>query len=123
MTDAPIVEMKAEDQRTWAVLVHLGGILFGIIPALVGYLVLKDRGAFVRAHTATALNFQISALIYLIASVIISIPLMLVLIGFLTIWLLPSLIALLVIIFCIVAAVKAGNGELYLYPLTISFVR
>ena len=44
-------------------------LIFGVIaerlrvPALVGYLVLKDRGPFVRAHAATALNFQLTLLI------------------------------------------------------------
>ena len=123
MTEAVGQELNDQDQRTWAVLVHLGGILFGFLPALIGYLALKDRGAFVRAHTATALNFQISMAIYALAGVILSLPLMLVLIGFLTIWLIPSVIAVLVLIFSIVAAVKASNGELYVYPLTITFVR
>lgn len=52
--------MNPADERLWATLVHVGGIFFNFVPALIGYLVLKDRGPFVRAHTATALNFQLT---------------------------------------------------------------
>src|SRR5690554_102229 len=39
---------EPSDEKLWATLVHIGGIFFGPIPALIGYLVLKDRGPFVR---------------------------------------------------------------------------
>ncbi|HLP23166.1 MAG TPA: DUF4870 domain-containing protein [Microbacteriaceae bacterium] len=124
MTDTPnTVEMSDADQRMWATLVHIGGVLFGIIPSLVAYLVLRERGPFIRAHAATALNFQISMLIYVAASVIVSVPLMLVLIGFLTMWLVPIAASILIIIFGIIAAIAANRGEPYRYPLTIQFVR
>ncbi len=48
--------LSPADEKLWATLIHIGGILFNWIPALVGYLVLKDRGPFIRSHTATALN-------------------------------------------------------------------
>src|SRR5688572_29351752 len=55
--------MSPSDEKLWATLIHIGGILFGFLPALIGYLVLKDRGPFIREHTATALNFQITLFI------------------------------------------------------------
>src|SRR6478752_777187 len=107
--------MNPSDEKLWAVLVNLGGLLFSFVPALIGYLVLKDRGPFVRAHTATALNFQLTLLIAYIVGGILTI----VLIG------IPILIAagIIAIVFPIIAAVKAGNGQWYTYPLTITFVR
>ena len=42
--------MNPSDEKMWAVLVHLGGALVSILVPLVGYLVLKDRGPFVRSH-------------------------------------------------------------------------
>ena len=51
--------MNPADEKLWATLVHVGGIFFEFLPALIGYLVLKDRGPFVNAHTKTALNFQL----------------------------------------------------------------
>lgn len=111
--------MSPADEKVWATLVHIGGIFFGFLPALLGFLLLKDKGPFVRAHTATALNFQLSMLIYLFAGVLVSIPLMFLGIGFITIWLIPLAISVLIIVFCIIAAVKANQGQYYTYPLSI----
>lgn len=109
-------QMNPADEKLWATLIHIGGILFGFLPALIGYLVLKDRGPFIRAHTATALNFQISIIIYSIALSIIGI--ITVGIGFLLF--IPFGIA--VVVFMIIAAVAANKGQMYTYPLTIKFV-
>ena len=62
-----------------AVTVLSGGFL-GFVSALVMYLIVRDRGPFVRHHSANALNIQIIAGIVML----ISIPLMFVLVGFLT---------------------------------------
>jgi uncharacterized Tic20 family protein len=51
------------DQRTWSTLVHLGGLFLSFWSALIGYLVLKDRGEFVREETREALNFQITVVL------------------------------------------------------------
>jgi uncharacterized Tic20 family protein len=106
--------MNPSDEKLWATLIHIGGILFGFLPALIGYLVLKDRGPFIRAHTATALNFQITLLIgYVVGSILV-----VVLIGFFILF----LVWLASIIFGIIAALAANKGEAYTYPLAIKFV-
>jgi uncharacterized Tic20 family protein len=94
--------------------VHVGGIFFNFLAALIGYLVLKDRGPFVRSHTATALNFQLTMLI---AEVV----------GWLTSWLLigffiVAAVYIVRLVFSIIAAVKANQGQWYQYPLSIKFV-
>lgn len=109
--------MNPSDEKLWSTLIHIGGIFFSFVPALVGYLVLKDRGPFVRAHTQAALNFQISILIYSIGIFIISI----VTLGIGSLLFFPFGIAIL--IFMIIAAVKANSGEYYKYPLTIEFIK
>jgi uncharacterized protein len=107
-------QLNPSDEKLWATLIHIGGIFFSFIPALIGYLVLKDRGPFIREHTATALNFQITMAI----AYVISYVLWLAVVGiFLTI-----AIGVVVIVFSIIAAVKANQGQLYTYPLTIKFV-
>lgn len=111
----PVQPMSPSDEKLWATLVHIGGIFFGPIPALIGYLVLKDRGPFVRAHTQTALNFQLTMLIGSFAGIILSF----VLIGFFVL----MAIGVLIIVFGIIAAVKANKGEYYSYPLTIPFIK
>jgi uncharacterized Tic20 family protein len=107
--------LSPSDERLWATLIHIGGIFFSFIPALVGYLVLKDRGAFIRAHSLTALNFQLTMLIAIIVGYILTI----VLIG--AILVLAAYVV--IIIFAIIAAIAANKGEQYKYPLTIQFIK
>ncbi|WP_350346820.1 DUF4870 domain-containing protein [Agromyces sp. G08B096] len=106
--------LSPADEKLWATLIHIGGALFNFLPALIGYLVLKDKGPFIRAHTATALNFQLTVLIAYIASYV----LMLVFIGFI----LFPIVWVVNIVFSIIAAVKANQGQPYTYPLAIKFV-
>lgn len=110
----PPASMAPADEKLWSTLIHLGGLFFGFLAPLIGYLVLKDRGPFVRAHSATALNFQLTLLIAYVVGGILSI----VVIGIFI------LIAAYVlnIVFCIIAAVKANQGQWYKYPLTIPFL-
>ena len=124
MTDAPPppanpyqaqAPMNPHDEKMWATLIHIGGILFSFLPALIGYIVLKDKGPFILAHATTALNFQITLLIAYVVGGILSI----VFVGLLVIlaaWILS-------IVFGITAAVAANKGEWYTYPLTIKFIK
>ena len=122
MTDQPVnpyaaapQPMSPADEKLWATLVHVGGIFFGFLPALLGFLILGNRGPFVRGHTATALNFQLTMLIASFAGAVLSII-------FIGIFLLIA-VSIVVIIFSIIAALAANRGEAYTYPLTITFVR
>lgn len=109
----PPQPMRPEDEKLWATLVHVGGIFFSFVPALVAYLVLKDRGPFIRAHTATALNFHITMLIAYLVSVVL---------WFIGIGLLITIaISVVVIVFGILAGVAANKGQFYKYPLSIPF--
>ncbi len=107
--------LSQSDERLWATLIHVGGILIGFVSPLIGYLVLKDRSSFVREHSRQALNFQITlAIAYVVGWV-----LAFVLIGFLLI----AAVWVVNIVFSILAAVAANKGELYRYPLTIQFIK
>ncbi|MEP6481443.1 MAG: DUF4870 domain-containing protein [Rhodoglobus sp.] len=107
--------LSPSDEKLWATLIHIGGILFGFLPAVIGYLVLKDRGPFIRQHAATALNFQITLLIAYFVGTVTSIIFIGILI-LLAAWVVS-------IIFSILAAVAANNGQSYTYPLSIPFVK
>ena len=107
--------LSPADEKLWSILVHLGGIFFNFLPALIGYVVLKDRGPFVRQHTGTALNFQITLVIaYAVGAVT-----TLLIIGFLSI----ATAAIANIVFSILAAVAANKGEPYEYPVAIKFIK
>ncbi|WES63277.1 DUF4870 domain-containing protein [Microbacter sp. GSS18] len=110
----PTPSMSPADEKLWATLIHLGGLFFGFLAPLIGYLVLKDRGPFVRAHTATALNFQLTLLIVYVAGYILAF----VIIGFFVL----MAAGILALVFSIIAAVKAHQGQWYQYPMTIRFV-
>ena len=111
----PPAPLSPDDQRLWATLVHVGGLVIGFWASLIGYLVLKDRGDFVRQHARTALNFHITMLIALAAGFILS----LVFIGFFVIF----AVYVVIFVFSILAAIAANRGQLYRYPLTIEFIK
>lgn len=112
---APPRPMSPEDQRLWATLTHIGGIFFNFVAPLVAYLVLRDRGGFIREHTRVALNFHITmAIAYAVGSI-----LSIVIIGGFVI----LAAAILSIVFGIMAAVAANRGEFYRYPLSIEFIK
>lgn len=112
---APPPPLNPADEKTWSILVHIGGILFSWVAPLIVYLVLKDRGAFVRHNSSQALNFQLTLLIAYVAGVILSF----VLIGVFVI----IAVSIVSIVFGIIAAIAASNGQEYRYPLTIQFTK
>ena len=107
--------MSDADQRLWSTLVHIGDIFFHFLPALIGYLVLKDRGAFVHSQTRTALNFQLTVLL----GYVVGFATTLIFIGFLVL----IAVAVLNVVFSVLAAIAANRGENYEYPIAIIFVR
>jgi uncharacterized Tic20 family protein len=112
---AAAAPLSPADEKLWATLTHVGGILFHWLAPLIAFLVLKDRGPFVRWHTRQALNFQLTVLI----AYIVGIVLCFVVIGFF----LLLAVGVLNIVFGILAAMAANRGEFYRYPLAIEFVR
>lgn len=110
---APMASSTA-DPKTIASLIHASGIFLGFIGPLVGYLVYPND-PFIREHSRQALNFQITLLIGLLVSFV----LMIVLIGFLTLFAL--ILASLVL--HIQAAIAASKGNAFHYPATIQFIK
>lgn len=103
------------DDKTMAILAHIGGIFFGFIPSLIIWLVKKDDSPYVTIQAKEALNFQI----FIAICMFISFILMLVLIGIV----LLIAVSIIDLVFCIVAAVKVSNGENYRYPLTLRLIK
>ncbi|MET0888531.1 DUF4870 domain-containing protein [Stenotrophomonas sp. SAM-B] len=105
------------DQRTMALVAHLLGIFTWFIGPLIIWMINKDDSSkgFVIDQAKEALNFQITITI----AMLICIVLMIVIIG----GLLAPLVGLLNLVFCIIAAVKANNGEYYRYPFTLRLIK
>jgi len=114
-----------DDSRSWALAAHLSALLslvigLPIVGPLVVYLVRRDD-PFVRRHAAEALNFNLSVMLYAIVLGIATFVLIFVVVGLALIPVLILLALLWVVCICL-AAVKAGQGEEYRYPLTIRLV-
>lgn len=90
------------------------GVL-GFVASLVVYLLYKDRGPFVRANAANSLNVQIITGIVLV----VSIPLMFVLVGFLT----YGLAIVYAFVVHLLGVLKAHRGEWWKPPMAPRFVR
>lgn len=106
--------MSDADQRMWATLCHLSGLLFGFVGPLVIFLVLKDRGHFIRNQSLEALNFQITITLAAVVSAI----LIIVVIGLL----LLLIVAVWALVQIILAAIASNRGEEYRYPFTLRLV-
>jgi len=108
------------DEKQYAMFLHLSALsmfitgIGYILGPLVLWLVKKDQSEFVDRNGKEAVNFAISVTIYYIVSAILIIAI----IG------IPMLVTvgILHIVFPIVAAIKARDGEDYKYPLTIRFI-
>src|SRR3954451_16648771 len=104
---APPAQLSPQDEKLWATLTHVGGILFHWLAPLVAYLVLKDRGPFVRWHTRQALNFQLTVLLAYVAGIV----LWIFIVGIFVV----LAAAVVNIVFGIQAAIAANRGEFYKY--------
>ncbi|MDO8145353.1 MULTISPECIES: DUF4870 domain-containing protein [Isoptericola] len=115
--------LSQPDERTWAIMAHIGPLLIGIVTAgslgfvapLIIWLALRDRSAFVADQAKEALNFQITLLIGQV-------------VGWLTVWLLVGWLVLAAvwvigIVFAIIAAVTVNRYEAYRYPVNLRVVR
>ena len=110
--------------NTYCMLLHLSQLLnclsagvpgFGLVVAIVLWAIAKDKYPQVDRHGKIALNWQISYVIYFLASAV----LCLALIGLI---LLP-VVWVLGIVFPIIGAVKANVGTTWKYPLSIPFFK
>jgi len=100
------------DEKSFVVLMHASQFLSSFIAPLIMWLMFKDKSRLVDENGKNILNFQISIAIY-------SLILCLTCIG---IALLPF-IGIVVVIFIIIAIVKALNGETWKYPFTVRFIK
>jgi uncharacterized protein len=112
---------KETQTRQWALFLHLSLLagfvvpLAGLVTPIIIWQLKKNDLPGLDIHGKNVVNWIISDLIYIAIGYI----LCFVLIGF------PILIALGIvsIVFPIIGGIKANNGEVWKYPLTIRFVK
>ncbi len=115
-SDYPAVpEPVPSESRGWATAAHLIPLIgFGFLAPLIIWMMKREEDPFVEYHAREALNFQITLIIYVLASF----ALMFVLIGFITI----VVVLIFALVVMVIAGIKASNGEFYRYPLIFRFV-
>ena len=105
-------QFSPEQEKLWSVLVHILGIFFEFFAPLLGYLLFKGKGPFVRHHMRESLNFGITmVLLYVVLAISI--------VGWLLFWVPPIIWT----VFRIIAAYKASIGEFYRYPASVRFIK
>ena len=106
--------LTPEQDIQWGSFAHLGGIL-GALPALIIWLVFKDRGSFTNTEGKEALNFQITILMGYVIGWILSF----ILIGVFLVWALW----IVGVVFSIIAFMKAKDGVHYRYPFAVRLIK
>ena len=114
-------EEHSKDARTWGMFLHFSMLasfvipLLGLLAPIVIWQMKKDQLPIIDEHGKNAVNWLISAAIYFAVGFV----LWLLLIG------IPIVIAVMIcsVVFPIMAGIKANNGEVWKYPLTISFLK
>lgn len=106
-----------KDLKLWATLLHLSVLagfvvpFAGLVVPIVIYILKKDELPGLQPHFNVVINWIISLVIYAIVCAI----LVFVIIGVFLFWVL----ALLALVFPIIGAIKANDGEVWNYPLSI----
>jgi len=133
----PAAPLTEADDKLWASLAHLGGILY-ILPSLIIYLVLKDRGPKVRTEAKEALNWQITFLgawivIWIVVGILSAVITVATassyssaiagagIIGILG--LLPAALWVVNVIFSIIGFVRVNGGGSYRYPFALRLIK
>jgi uncharacterized Tic20 family protein len=112
---------STSEEKTWALIAHFGGIIVGFIAPLVALLVKGNDSPTVRAHAVEALNFQITWNVAAILAQVIAVCTVFITGG--ALFFLPLLCWGVIVVFSVIAGLKANEGQLYTYPVTIRLVK
>jgi uncharacterized Tic20 family protein len=108
----PADPIPTQDEKNLGLIMHVLSLVgLSLIGPLIVWLIKKDESAFINLQGRELLNFQLSILIY----ALICVPLCFILIG------IPMLIVIGIasLILTIIGLVKATEGKIYRFPLTI----
>ena len=116
-----------DDEKTVAVLTHLAGPIAALVSAgwlgflgpLIVWFVYKDKSPFLRGASAGAFNFNVTLWLVNVAGWVCVLTLILAPLGFVLI----AAYWVMLLVCHIMAAVRAGRGEVYRYPLQMPILR
>lgn len=107
--------MASKDERLFACMIYVLSFFTVFIGPLIIWLLKKDESPLIDYHGREYFNFLISYSVYTLVSIV----LMLVLVGIITIW----LVGIYVFVFTIIAAIKAYEGDAYRIPFVFRIIR
>jgi len=123
--------MITKNDKNYSAITHLSGFAgwffpFGnILAPLVLWVAKKNESPYINEHGKSAVNFQLSLVLYGILLVILFVPIAILTLGLgviaIVLGIIPAII--LKIILIVSASIKANNGEHYQYPFTIEFIK
>jgi uncharacterized Tic20 family protein len=111
-----------QQARQWAMFLHLSQLLgftvlplLGLIAPIIIWQIKKEQYPSIDEHGKTVVNWIISELIYgaiafVLVFVVIGIPVL-------------AVLGMLGLVFPIIGGIKANNGELWHYPMSINIVK
>jgi uncharacterized protein len=110
-----------QSERDWAMFCHLSAVAGYLVPfgGIIGPLIFwtsrRCDSEWINLNGRAAMNFQLSMLLYFV----LTIPLCFILIGF------PILIFLAIfkLVCIVIASIRASQGEVFKYPLSIPFIQ
>jgi len=117
----PPMSLQTPDEKQMGMFLHLSQLIniiippVGIIAPIVLWQMKKDEMPALDAHGKMIVNWLISSIIYAIISGILT----LVIVGIFGL----LAVGVLSVVFPIIGGIKANNGELWEYPLTIKFLK
>lgn len=114
-TMADVKEVTSDDKNK-AVIMHVLSIFFYFLPSLIFYFALGDSSEFLKEEAKNDLNFQLTVLIGCVISIFL-IPLFG--LGLLT----SFALGICVLIFEILALIKAKDGIHYKFPFSLSLIK
>ncbi|MDP3312234.1 DUF4870 domain-containing protein [Lutibacter sp.] len=123
--------MITQSDKNYSSLTHLSGFagwffpLGNIIAPLILWTAKKNESDYINEHGKSAINFQLSILVYCFLVALLIIPITILTLGIgLVAFLLAIIPAILLkIILIINASIKATHGETYHYPFSIEFIK
>lgn len=111
----PADPVPTQDEKNLAMIMHVLSLVgFILLGPLIVWLVKKEESSFIDRQGRELLNFQLSIFIYSIVSLVLS----LVCIGLVLLF----VVSMTSLILTIIGLVKATEGKIYRFPLTIKML-
>lgn len=126
-------QLSPPEERTWSILAHLSAPIAFVLSAgflsflgpLVIWAIYKDRSPLVRNAAAGSFNFNLTTWLVYVVGAVIGVILAILTFGLSLLVFIPLAVVVFIIAATlhIVAAVKAGKGEAYIYPMQLPVLK